>query len=68
MSALKIVAATTTVIGLILGFLERFFAPTVRVTEDSPNYPGWLAWIGWIVTALGAVAYIAIDFISKSSP
>jgi hypothetical protein len=67
MSALKIVAATTAVIGLILGFLERFFAPTAIVTENSPNYPGWLAWIGWIVTALGAVAYIAIDLISKSS-
>jgi hypothetical protein len=34
------------VIGLILGFLERFFTPTAIVTEDSPQYPGWLAWIG----------------------
>ena len=68
MNTLKIVAATTTVIGLIFGFLERFFAPTAIITENSPNYPTWLAWTGWIVTALGAVAYIAIDFISKSSP
>ena len=67
MNTLKIIAATTTVIGLIFGFLERYFAPTHIITEDSPEYPAWLAWTGWIVTALGAVAYIAIDFIVKSS-
>jgi uncharacterized protein involved in cysteine biosynthesis len=65
--ALKIVAAVVTIIGLLLGFLERRFAPTVRVTEDSPNYPDWLAWLGWILAALGVLAYIAIDFFSRSS-
>jgi hypothetical protein len=63
--ALKIVAAAVTVIGLLFGFLERYFAPTVIVTEDSPNYPDWLKWFGWILTALGALAYVTIDWLSR---
>jgi uncharacterized protein involved in cysteine biosynthesis len=62
----KVVAAVVTIIGLVLGFFERRFAPKALVTEDSPNYPDWLAWIGWIMAALGALVYIAIDFFSKS--
>ena len=63
----KVVAAVATIIGLLLGFLERRFAPKVILMENSPNYPDWLAWLGWIMAALGALAYIAIDFFSKSS-
>jgi uncharacterized protein involved in cysteine biosynthesis len=63
--ALKIVAAAVTVIGLLFAFLERYFAPTVIVTENSPNYPDWLKWFGWILTALGALAYVTIDWRSR---
>ena len=63
-AAIKIIAAVVTIIGLLLGFLERYFAPSVRITEDSPNYPAWLAWLGWILTALGILAYVAIDWLS----
>lgn len=65
LQALKIVAAVVTIIGLLLGFLERYFAPTHLITEDSPNYPDWLAWFGWALTALGVLAYIAIDWRSR---
>ncbi len=41
-STLKIAAATASVIGILLGFFERWFSPTVLVTEDSPSYPEWL--------------------------
>jgi uncharacterized protein involved in cysteine biosynthesis len=61
--ALKVVAAVVTIIGLLFGFLERYFAPTTLVTEDSPNYPDWLAWLGWILTTLGVLAYIAINWL-----
>jgi hypothetical protein len=54
--AIKIIAAVVTIIGLLLGFLERYFAPSALITEDSPNYPDWLAWLGWILTALGVLA------------
>jgi uncharacterized membrane protein len=64
---LKVVAAVAAIIALLLGFLERYFAPKAIVTEDSPDYPDWLAWLGWIVAALGILTYIAIDFFSKSS-
>lgn len=62
---LKFIAATATVIGLLLGFLERRYAPTTIVTEDSPSYPVWLAWLGWIVAAAGSIGYIIVDFFSK---
>lgn len=61
-SVLKLVAAIATLVGLLLGFLERYFAPNVRVTEDSPAYPKWLAWLGWGLAAIGALGYIALDF------
>ena len=63
--ALKIVAAVVTIIGLLLGFLERYFAPTHLITEDSPSYTDWLAWLGWVLTALGVLSYVAIDFFSR---
>jgi hypothetical protein len=62
----KVVAAAATIIGLLLGFFERRFSPKAIVTEDSPRYPEWLGWLGWIMAAVGVVAYIAIDFFSKS--
>jgi hypothetical protein len=64
-SFLKVVAATATIIGIILSFLEHWFAPNVLVTEDSPNYPNALRWLGWLLASAGAVAYIVIDFLSK---
>lgn len=63
--ALKIIAAVATIIGLLFGFLERYFKPSYLLLESSRNYPPWLAWLGWILTALGALAYIAIDWLSR---
>ena len=65
LTALKIIAAVVTLIGLLLGFLERYFAPTRIITENSPNYPDWLAWFGWSLTAFGVLAYVAIDWLSR---
>ena len=59
----KLIAAIATVVGLLLGFLERRYAPHVRVTEDSPEYPAFLAWLGWSLAAVGALGYIALDFL-----
>ena len=63
LSNVKIIAASVTIIGLLLGFLERRYAPHVRVTEDSPRYPAWLAWLGWTLAAVGALGYIVLDFL-----
>lgn len=66
MTTFKIIAACATVLGLLLGFFERRYAPTAIITEDSPRYPEWLAWGGWILAAIGALEYIAIDFFTKT--
>jgi hypothetical protein len=63
--ALKIVAAVVTIIGLVFGFLERYFKPSYLLLQSSANYPPWLAWLGWILTMLGVLAYIAIDWLSR---
>lgn len=63
-AALKIAAALTSLLGLLLGFLERRYRPHARVTSDSPRYPPWLAWLGWSLTAAGVIGYVAIDFLS----
>lgn len=65
MTTFKIVAACATMLGLLLGFFERRYAPKSIVAEDSPEYPDWLAWLGWILAAVGALAYIGIDYFSK---
>ena len=62
---LKIIAATATIIGIIFGFLERWYAPDTLVTEQSANYPGFLKWLGWLLASLGAIAYIVIDYFGK---
>ncbi|MBI2407510.1 MAG: hypothetical protein HYV19_04325 [Gemmatimonadetes bacterium] len=64
MAGIKGAAAAATLIGLLLGFLERWRAPHVRVTEDSPTNPKWLGWMGWALTALGAIGYLVLDLIT----
>ena len=65
LETLKVIAATATLIGIISGFLERWYAPDTLVTEQSPNYPEFLKWIGWLLASLGAIAYIVIDYFGK---
>ncbi len=65
LDTLKVVAATATIIGIISGFLERWYAPDTLVTEQSPTYPEFLKWIGWLLASVGALAYIVIDYIGK---
>ena len=62
---LKAIAATATIIGIIFGFLERWYSPDVLVTERSPNYPEFLKWLGWLLASLGAIAYIVLDYLGR---
>ena len=48
---LKIIAATATIIGIIFGFFERWYAPDTLVTEQSPNYPEFLK-VAWLAAGL----------------
>jgi hypothetical protein len=65
LDTLKVIAATATIIGIISGFLERWYAPDTLITEQSPNYPAFLKWIGWLLASVGALAYIVIDHIGR---
>lgn len=65
LDTLKVIAATATLIGIISGFLERWYAPDTLVTEQSPNYPEFLKLIGWLLASLGAIAYIVIDYFGR---
>jgi len=58
--AIKLVAGAVIVIGLIFGFIERFYAPTYLGTQ-APHAPGWVGWWGWIPLAVGSLAYFAAD-------
>jgi len=62
---LKIIAAAAAIIGIILGFFERWNAPHVLVTEESPNYPELLRWVVWLLASGGAILYIFLDFVVK---
>jgi hypothetical protein len=61
--AIKIVAGTAIFIGLIFAFLERRYAPSAIVTEDSTILPAWVGWTGWILSGAASVAYILMDII-----
>lgn len=65
LDTLKVIAATATLIGIISGLLERWYAPDTLVTEQSPNYPEFLKLIGWLLASLGAIAYIVIDYFGR---
>ena len=62
---LKIIAATAAIIGIILGFFERWYVPDVLVTEQSPKYPELLRRLGWLLASVGAIGYIVLDYPGK---
>ncbi len=60
---LKIVAATLTVLGIILSFLNLLYTPHVLVLESSPTQPPWFPWVSWIILSLGPIVYIIVDIL-----
>jgi hypothetical protein len=62
-NGLKIVAGTLVIIGIVLSFFERRYAPQTMVGEGSPNYPDWLSSIGWWLPSTAAIVYILIDIL-----
>ena len=66
-NSLKIVAGTLVIIGIILSFFERRYAPQTIVGKGSPNYPDWLGSIGWRLPSTAAIVYILIDILTIRS-
>jgi uncharacterized protein involved in cysteine biosynthesis len=59
----KVIAGTTLVIALVIGFLERWFTPDYYVSSQSKHLPSWVGWLGWILAAGATIAYVAVDFV-----
>lgn len=57
----KVIFGTLVVVGLVINFFERWFAPQTLLLESSPNFPAWLGWTAWVVAALAAVGYFVIE-------
>jgi len=64
MKNLKIIGQVCAVIGVILLFIDNYFAPDVMVYESSPSQPSWLSWAIWAITAVGTTVYIVADRLS----
>jgi len=62
---LKVAAATTTFIGIVMGFFELYYSPHVLVLESSPAYPDWIKWLRWSITAIAPIVYIVVDYLDK---
>jgi hypothetical protein len=60
---IKIVAGTTLIIALVIGFCERWFKPDVLVTEESKEIPSWVGWLGWGLASAATVAYVLVDYV-----
>lgn len=62
-STIKLISGTVLFIGLVFGFIDRYYAPTAIVTENSTILPAWMGWIGWILPSAAAVVYVLMDFL-----
>jgi hypothetical protein len=59
---LKIVAATLTVVGVILSVLDKIYAPHRLLSESSPDYPEFLRYLGWLFLIVPPLIYIGLDW------
>jgi hypothetical protein len=60
-SAIKVASGTMLLLGLVFGFIERRYAPSAMLTENSAILPSWVGWAGWILSGVATVAYILVD-------
>ena len=59
----KVIAGTTLVIALVIGFFERWYKPDYYFTAQSKEIPGWVGWLGWGLAAAATIAYVVVDFV-----
>ena len=59
---LKIIAASFTVVGVILSVLDKIYAPHRLLLESSPNYPEFLRYLGWLFLIVPPLIYIGLDW------
>ena len=62
---LKIVTATVVIFGIVVSFLDRWYAPRSRVLESSPNRPWWLGWLVWALASVPTILYMLLDYLES---
>lgn len=62
---LKVVTAMVVIVGIVVSFLDRWYAPHGLQLESSPNRPWWLAWLVWVLTSVPAILYILLDYLES---
>jgi hypothetical protein len=60
-NGLKIVAGTTTIIGIILSVLNKTYAPHYLLLASSPDFPECLRTAAWLTPLIASFFYIALD-------
>ena len=49
-----------TILGVVLTFVEKWFAPTAMILEPGSTSV-WVGWLAFIAASFGAIGYILID-------
>lgn len=62
-ATIKVASGTALVLGLIFGFVERWYAPTVLAIQGSTILPAWVGWLGWLLVAGAAIVYFVVDIL-----
>ena len=58
---IKLISGTLVFVGLVLGFIERRYAPIALVTDDSTILPSWVGWAAWLFSGVAAAIYVLVD-------
>lgn len=66
LQAVKLVAGTLVVVGVVLGLLNQLLAPSALILESSPNRPKWMPWAAWAVPSFSALIYLYIDAFAET--
>ena len=62
---LKIVTATVVIVGIVVSFFDRWYAPNALLLESSPNRPWWLGWLMWVLASVPAILYLLLDYLES---
>ena len=58
---LKLIAATLTVVGVVLSIFDKIFEPHYIADTYTPTWPDFLRWVGWGFLLIPPLIYIWLD-------
>ena len=66
-SAAKLIAASLSIIGFALGFVEQWYAPAPVPVPNSPEPSALIGWLGLALAALATFAYFLTDLVDNNN-